>query len=320
MMHNKDSYMLKKCWEVFDMSKILVMGPICAETTVKVPSIPLPSDKIIDNSFGVITSFSGHGYNISRALTKLGDTVHLLSMSGDDELKLMLDERLNKEGISSEYLTTSLSATCHTIVLYADENNRQIIDDLKESREVKYDEALFDKAIVDCKFAVFCNSEYAIPYIKKAKALGKTTVTDVQAIKGIDDKFNEEFMQYADVLFFSHRHIQKPYEDVIKEIDKKYGNEIIIMGMGDKGTIMYVKKDNFIGSFPTVRTREIVNTLGAGDSQLSAFTHFYEKTGNPYYSLKAAILFASYKIGNPRAAHGFLSEEQVEFFYNTIWK
>lgn len=311
---------MTECWEVFNMSKVLVMGPICAETTVKVPSIPLPSDAIIDNPLGIITSFSGHGYNVSRALTKLGDTVNFLSVSGNDPFKLMLDERLNKEGISPEYVIPSLSATPHTIVLYADKNTRQIIDDLKESREVEYDEALFDKAIEDCKFAVFCNSEYAIPYLKKAKALGKTIVTDVQAIKSIDDEYNDEFMQYADVLFFSHSYIKQPYEDFIKEIDKKYGNEIIIMGMGDKGTMMYVKKDNFIGSFPTVRTREIVNTLGAGDSQLSAFTHFYEKTGNPYYSLKAAILFASYKIGNPRAAHGFLSEEQVEVFYNTIWK
>ncbi len=127
-------------------------------------------------------------------------------------------------------------------------------------------------------------------------------------------------MQYADVLCLNHANIKEPYEDFIKEIESKYQNEIIILGMGEKGAMIYVKKDNFIGSFPTVRTRKIVNTVGAGDSQLSAFVHFYNKTRNPYYSIKAAILFASYKIGNPSAAHGFLTEEQVEIFYDTIWK
>lgn len=319
MLHNRDRD-IRICWEVFKMSKVLVMGPIYAETTVKVPSIPLPNERVIDNPYGIITSFSGHGYNVSRALTKLGDTVNFLSVCSNDTMKPMLEEKLNNVGISADYLIPVLSATPHTIVLFSDENTRQVINDLKESREVSYDEIMFDKAIEECDSAILCNSNYARPYLKKVKEMGKRVITDIHAIRTIDDKFNKEFMEYADILCFSHSHIKQPYEDFMKEIDKRYGNEIIIMGMGDKGTMMYVKKDDFIGTFPTVRTRKIVNTLGAGDSQLSAFTHFYNKTGNPYYSLKAAILFASYKIGNPSAAHGFLTEEQVEVFYNTIWK
>lgn len=302
------------------MSKILVMGPIYAETTVKVSSIPLTDNRLIENNFGIITGFSGHGYNVSRALTKLGNAVSFLSFCGNDPFKLMLDDELAKNGISNEYVIPSLSATPHTIVLFSDEKNRQIINDLKESYEEIYDESIFEKAIKDCDSVVFCNSNYARPFLKKAKDAGKMIVTDVHDIKDIDDEFNKEFMQYADVLCLNHANINEPYEDFIKEIENKYHNEIIILGMGEKGAIIYVKKDNFIGSFPTVRTRKIVNTLGAGDSQLSAFVHFYKKTGNPYYSLKAAILFASYKIGNPSASHGFLTEEQVEIFYNTIWK
>ncbi|KAB1440084.1 carbohydrate kinase family protein [Candidatus Galacturonibacter soehngenii] len=302
------------------MSKILVMGPIYAETTVKVSSIPLPDNRLIDNNFGIITGFSGHGYNVSRALKKLGDSVRFLSFCGNDSFKLMLDDELAKTGISNEYVIPCLDATPHTIVLFSDEKNRQIINDLKESNEVAYDESIYEKAIIDCDTVVFCNSNYARPFLKKAKDAGKMIVTDVHDIKDMDDEYNKEFMQYADVLCLNHANLKEPYEDFIKEIENKYHNEIIILGMGEKGAILYVKKDNFIGTFPTVRTRKIVNTLGAGDSQLSAFVHFYKKTGNPYYSLKAAILFASYKIGNPSAAHGFLTEEQVEIFYNTIWK
>lgn len=302
------------------MSKILVMGPIHAETTVKVSSIPLPVNRLIENNFGIITNFSGHGYNVSRALTKLGDYVNFLSFCGNDSFKLMLDEELSNTGLQNKYVIPCLSATPHTIVLYADEKNRQIINDLKGSYEVAYDEAIYNQAVDDCDTVIFCNSNYARPFLKKAKTAGKLIVTDVHDIEGIDDAYNKEFMQYANVLCLNHTNIKEPYEDVIKEIEDKYQNDIIILGMGEKGAMIYVKKDNFIGSFPTVRTREIVNTLGAGDSQLSAFVHFYIKTRNPYYSIKAAILFASYKIGNPSASHGFLTEEQVEIFYDTIWK
>lgn len=302
------------------MSKVLVMGPIYAETTVKVPSIPLPNEKVLDTSFGIVTSFAGHGYNVARALTTLGDTVNFLSFSSNDKMKLMMDEKLNNEGIALDYIVPTLSAMPQTVVLYSDANTRNIINDLKESREVSYDESLFNKAFEDCSYVVLCNSNYARPFLKKVKESGKKIVSDVHAIRTLDEKRAKDFMEYADILFLSHSHIEPPYEDFIKAIEQKCGNEIIIMGMGDKGTMMYVRKDNFIGSFPTVRTREVVNTLGAGDSQLSAFMHFYEKTGNPYYSLKAAILFASYKIGSPSAAHGFLKEDQVELIYNTIWK
>lgn len=302
------------------MSKVLVMGPIYAETTVKVSSIPLPNDRIIDSNYGVTTGFSGHGYNVSRALVKLGDTVKFLSVCGNDEIKLMMDDKLRKIGVSNEFVIPSLSATPHTIVLFSDEKTRQIINDLKESIHVEYEEMLFEKAVADCDTVVLCNSNYARPYLKRAKQLGKKIITDVHEIQDINDEHNKEFMEYADVLCLNSTHLKEPYETFIKEIEAKYSNEIIILGMGEKGAMLYVKKDNFIGSFPTVRTRKIVNTVGAGDSQLSAFVHFYNKTGNPYYSLKAAILFASYKIGNPSASHGFLSEEQVEVFYNTIWK
>lgn len=304
----------------YSMSKILVMGPIYAETTVKVSSIPLPNDKTIESNFGIITSFSGHGYNVSRALTKLGDYVKFLSFCGNDPIKLMLDEKLNRVGISTKYMLSSLSATPHTIVLFSDAKSRQIINDVKESYEIEYDEAIFNEAATDCDTVVLCNSNYVRPYLIKSKELGKKIVTDVHAIKEIDEEHNKEFMEYADILCLNSTYVKEPYEDFMKQIEAKYGNKIIIMGMGDKGTIMYVKKDDFIGFFPTVRTRKIINTVGAGDSQLSAFVHFYKKTGNPYYSLKAAILFASYKIGNQSAAHGFLTEDQVELFYNTIWK
>lgn len=302
------------------MSKILVMGPIYAETTVRVSTIPLQYEDMIENSFGILTNFSGHGYNVAKALTKLGDSVDFLSICGKDSIKIMMDHELNQAGISNEYVIPCLDKTPQTVVLYSDAYNKHIINDFKDSNEATYDANLFEKAINDCDTVIFSNVNYAKPFLKRAKELGKLIVSDVHAIKNIKEKESKEFMECADILFLNHTYLTKPYEEAMKEIEKEYGNKIIIMGMGEKGAMIYVKKDNFIGSFPTVRTRTIVNTVGAGDSQLSAFIHFYNKTGNPYYSLKAAILFASYKIGNPSASRGFLTEEQVEVFYHTIWK
>lgn len=75
-----------------------------------------------------------------------------------------------------------------------------------------------------------------------------------------------------------------------------------------------------MGRFPAVKTRKVVNTVGAGDSLLSSFIHFYFKNYNPYEAIKKAIIFASYKIGEKGAANGFLQEETIESFYKERYK
>jgi sugar/nucleoside kinase (ribokinase family) len=68
--------------------------------------------------------------------------------------------------------------------------------------------------------------------------------------------------------------------------------------------------------YKAVKTREIVNTIGAGDALFSSFVHFYSKTQNPYEALRKAIVFASYKIGEKCASEGFLGEEELNYFIN----
>ena len=81
--------------------------------------------------------------------------------------------------------------------------------------------------------------------------------------------------------------------------------------MGENGLMMYAKEKDEIKQFPAVKTREVINTIGAGDALFSCFIHFYNKTKDPYYSIRLASIFASYKIGENGGAKGFLTEEEI---------
>jgi ribokinase len=81
--------------------------------------------------------------------------------------------------------------------------------------------------------------------------------------------------------------------------------------MGNKGALIYVKENNTIKHYPAIKTREVINTIGAGDALFSSFNHFYIKTKDPYYSIKLATIFASYKIGENGGAKGFITEEKL---------
>ena len=101
---------------------------------------------------------------------------------------------------------------------------------------------------------------------------------------------------------------------------REFDSEIVIIGIGSKGVILYTKEDNSILEYNPVKTNEIVNTVGAGNALFSAFLHYYTKTGDAKEAIKNALLFASYKIGFVGTSNGFMTEEQIEQWKPLIWK
>lgn len=302
------------------MAKYLVMGLLNVETTMKVPSLPIEYAPINFTFFDIKTSVSGTCFNVSKALNVLGNEVEMLSMIGKDFHGEQIKIQLEKEKISKKYIVEQLQETPESIIFYDEKGNRQIYCDLKDVQEAEYSRKYFKDAIKDKDVIFFGNTNFCRPFLKEAKESGKLIAASVHAIKNGEDEFNKDFMEVADILFVSDDNLDGSPYDLIEELKNRYHSKIIVLGRGAKGAMLYAEKEKFIGNFPSVKTRQIVNTLGAGEALSSAFLHFYLKTKNPFQSIKNAILFASYKIGTTGSANGFITEEQIEKFYPLIWK
>ena len=297
------------------MSKIVVAGLVNVETTVKIDSFPIKYTPINFPFFGIQSQASGVGLNIGKALTTLGDDVKLLSLIGKDSAGVIVKNSLRESEIDTSYIIEILSATSQSVVLYDEVGKRQIYCDLKEIQDCSYEEDVFRKIIEDSSIVCLCNINFSRNLLKIAKDNNKIIATDVQVLKDIYDSYNADYMKYANILFLSNENINEPVEDFVQHIIKEYDNDIIVVGLGSIGALLYVKKDNYMKRFPAVETREVINTIGAGDSLFSSFIHYYSKDGDPYESIKKAIVFASYKIGVASAADGFLTEEELEKIY-----
>lgn len=300
------------------MSKILVSGLINMETTLKVDCFPVEYSAVNYPFSGVETTVSGVGVNVAKAITSLGGKVGLLSLLGKDINGSNSLEVLTKSGISSNYILSQLKSTPQSVILYDTAGKRQINVDLKDIQESSYPEELFDKALDDCSIAVLCNINFSRPFLPKAREANKIVATDVHVISDIFDEYNRDFMRHANILFMSNEGINGAVENFVLKVAAEYDNDIIVIGLGGDGALLYVKKDNFIGKFPAVRTRKIVSTIGAGDALFSSFIYCYTKNHDPYLSLKKAMVFASYKIGEKGAADGFLSELALNRLYKTL--
>lgn len=289
------------------MSKIFVSGLINIETTVKVRKFPIDYYPIDFPFFGVNSAVSGVAMNVAKALKTLGDDVAIISMTGNDFESEKIFAELASIGIDTEYIRKCLAATPASAVLYDESGRRQIYCDLKNIQETEYG---FDDEFADSDIVVACNINFNRELLRRAKEKGKIIATDVQVLSNINDDFNREFLENADILFLSDELVSSDYPEFLRAISKKYKNKIIVLGMGDKGALMYT--DNKFYQLSAVKVENIVNTVGAGDSLFSSFLHYYAKGAEPLECLKKAEIFASEKIKTNGAAKGFVSESTVD--------
>lgn len=294
------------------MAKILISGLINIETTLRVESFPIPYTPVRYPFFGINNSVSGVGYNIARALARLGDDVRLLSIIGRDPVSSLVREALERDGLSGKNVLDLIDETSQSVILYDGEGRRNINVDLKNVQETPYPHARFTQAAQGCDMLVLCNINFSRAFLEQARRSGKRIATDVHAISDLNDPYNTDFMRAANVLFMSHEWLPVPPEEWARRVFNRFGAEVLVIGMGKEGALLAVRSDNTFERFPAVRTRPTANTIGAGDALFSSFLHFYLKTGDPYLALRKAIVFASYKIGAVSAADGFLDEEGVE--------
>ncbi|MBN1486002.1 MAG: carbohydrate kinase family protein, partial [Anaerolineae bacterium] len=268
--------------------------------------------------WGVNSTVSGVGYNLAKALTTLGDRVNFISIIGKDMYGKLVLDTLQAEHIPRNFVLTHMEQTAQSVILYDDNGQRQINVDLKNIQEQNYPEDSFNQALKGCALAALCNINFSRHFLKYAKQQGIPIATDVHAIADLEDGYNQDFMNTADILFMSNELLPMPPEEWARQVMNRFGPEIIVIGLGSQGALLAVRSDNAMERIPAVYTREVINTIGAGDALFSAFIHTYAQSHDPYTAIQYATTFASYKIGTTGAADGFLTEENLEKWHRKV--
>ncbi len=300
------------------MSKVLVSGLINIETTLKVDTFPLEYQPVRYPFFGINSTVSGVGYNIARALTVLGDEVAFVSLIGDDLAASQVRTALAADGIDDSLVLSAMPATAQSVIIYSREGKRQIHTDLKDIQEREYPVQMFSSALSNASLAILCNIGYNRPFLARANQAGIPVATDVHTVSSINDAYNADYMAAADILFMSDELLPRSPEMFARQLQERYGTAVIVIGLGEQGALLAVRDDNFRERVPAVKTRPVVNTIGAGDALFSSFNYYYGKNHDPYEAIQRAVLFASHKIGEAGAAEGFLSADELEKLADSI--
>ncbi|MEO1288986.1 MAG: PfkB family carbohydrate kinase, partial [Chloroflexota bacterium] len=186
------------------MAKIIVAGLINVETTVKVEGFPIVYEPVRFAFHGVKSTVSGVGYNISKALITLGHDVEFLSLVGEDLAGQSVRTALAQAGISDKHVLSLLDETPQSAILYNGDGKRMIHSDLKTIQETDYPLEKLNLQNVD--LAVLANINFSRPMLAEVKEAGISIATDIHTISNLDDDYNKDYMQMADILFMSDRH------------------------------------------------------------------------------------------------------------------
>lgn len=303
------------------MSRFMVAGFIQLETIVKVDALPIPYFQFQSVPDMIDTNIGGCGYNESMALTWLGNEVDFMSMVGKDMNTAKIYDQLVSSGVrlNMDYVLPRLESMPSSVILYHN-GKKQIFEDVKDIRTVAYDQELFERQIQDKDMVLISSCNFCRPIIELAQKYHKPLAVNVRSMRKEKVVQKGDFLKAADILYISDDELDgDPYE-CIKMCREKFDPEIVIVGIGSKGVILYTKKDNSILEYKPVKTNEIVNTVGAGNAMFSAFLHYYIKTKDAHEAIKNALLFASYKIGFLGTSNGFMTEEQIEQWKQLIWR
>jgi sugar/nucleoside kinase (ribokinase family) len=301
------------------MAHVLVAGLINIETTLQIDRFPIVYTPVRFPFFGIQSTVSGVGYNISSALTKLGHNVRFCALIGSDDGGSLVTAQLHADRIDEAYVQRQLEQTPQSVILYDADGRRAINTDLKDIQDQLYPVESFEQALSKTSLAVLCNINFARPMLDRTRQAGIPIATDVHTIADLNDMYNRDYMASATILFQSHEKLPVPPEDWARLLWNRYGTPIIVIGLGAEGALLAVRDDRFVERIPAVYTRPVVSTIGAGDALFSGFVHTYIHTGDPYLAIKKGVVYASYKIGTTSAAQGLLNAAELDEWTTRVY-
>ncbi|MCR5177998.1 MAG: carbohydrate kinase family protein [Lachnospiraceae bacterium] len=303
------------------MNRFLLAGITQIETIVKVDKVPVDYVPLVNKPGTIFTDVGGDAYNESLALKWLGDDVMFLTFFGRNQDISLMNPPHHEISVPTNYVQRVNGDTPLAVVLVDDNREEQIFEDIKDIRDCVYDKTVIDKLVPQSDFVVLANANFCRPILEEAIRHNKKIAVNIRNFSERTEVYSSDFLKAASVLYFSDDDIgdADPFE-FVAGMGEKYGTDVIIMGQGGKGLVLYDRKLHLNAHYNTVNINEVVNAVGAGNALYSCFLHYYAMDGDSVNAIKMALLFASYKVGYMGTSMGFMTTEQLDQWKGIIWR
>ena len=301
------------------MKKVLVIGSLNMDMTVKVEELPKLGETIFGNDF--YESCGGKGANQAVAVSKLGMKTEMIGMVGKDSQGEKLIQNLNKYGIISDNVIKSDELTGRAIITVDKKGDNNIIVIPGSNFKITKEHIQDKQDVIASSDVVILQNEIPSETVEfsllKAKELGKITIFNPAPAR----KLSGEVFKNTDYLILNETEMEEIFEikfndeeytEKISIKKKEYGIKNIILTLGDKGSILF-SEDNNIKKYDVYKVKA-VDTTAAGDSFIGAFTMKICESGNSDEAIKYATAVSAIVVTRQGAQDSIPTREEIEKF------
>ena len=178
----------------------------------------------------------------SRGFAQLGKRTAFIGYVGHDYSGRFIREEFGRDKIDTTALFIDPAGTSRSINFMYRDGRRKNFYDGKSHMHVKPDLEICQAILAQSKLAHFNIPNWARYLLPIAKNLDLTIACDIQDVVSADDGYRQDFIQYADILFFSAVNQAKPVA-LIETFLKAKPDQIVIAGLGAQGCAVGTQSD-----------------------------------------------------------------------------
>ncbi len=252
----------------------------------------------------------------SRGYARLGKRTAFIGHVGDDFSGRFIREELARDGIDTTGLFADPTGTARSINFMYPDGRRKNFYDGKSHMTLQPDLSICRKVLAQARLAHFNIPNWARQLLPLAKDLGVTIACDLQDVVHADDAYRRDFVDDADILFFSAVNHADP-APLMSAFLQGHPDRIVVCGLGAQGCALGTAKGvRFHG--PVNLDAPVIDTNGAGDALAVGFLSSYVLDG---YSLEDSIrrgqIAARYTCGIKASSSSLITAEKLEALFQT---
>jgi sugar/nucleoside kinase (ribokinase family) len=272
-------------------------------------------DFSLESSFTENIDYVGQaGGYASRGYAQLGKRTAFIGYVGDDCSGRFIREEFTRDGIDTAALFIDPLGTSRSINFMYQDGRRKNFYDGKGHLHLQPDTEICRTVLTASKLAHFNVPNWARYLLPVAKDLGLTIACDIQDVVSAGDGYRQDFVEYADILFFSAANQARPTA-LMESFLKAKPSQIVIVGMGAQGCAVGTQEG--IEFFPAVEMEaSVIDTNGAGDGLAVGFLSSFVLDN---YSLRDSILrgqiTARYTCTQKASSSNLITPEKLECYF-----
>lgn len=215
----------------------------------------------------------------SRGYAQLGRRTAFMGYVGDDFCGRFVRQELARDGIDLSAVFVDPAGTSRSVNFMYRDGRRKNFYDGGSHMTLSPDPAACRAVLARARLAHFHLPNWARRLLPVARELGLVVACDLQDVVGLPDAYRQDFVEAADVLFFSAVNHADP-APLIEAMRAGRPDRVVVAGMGARGCALGTSAG--VRLFPPAELDiPVVDANGAGDALAVGFLDAWALQGLP---------------------------------------